>query len=151
MPSNGYFSILYKMLEKHLWNSFLLYLVVEILQLVHKIAVSPRCSIKEPSKHLFVFKTSWRHLQYMSWRCLQHVFSITIFRLPRRLEDALRRRLQDVFKTSWNTENCYAEDFLKTSWKQANLNVYIFDLANLHLTNLYLTNLRRIQNALIRT
>ena len=39
-PSNGYFSILYKMLEKHLWNSFLLYLVVEILQLVHKIAVS---------------------------------------------------------------------------------------------------------------
>ena len=26
------------MLEKHLWNSFLLYLVVEILQLVHDIA-----------------------------------------------------------------------------------------------------------------
>ena len=46
-PSNGYFSILYKMLEKHLWNSFLLYLVVEILQLVHKIAVCLRCSIKE--------------------------------------------------------------------------------------------------------
>ena len=28
--SNGYLSFLYKMLEKHLWNSFLLYLVVEI-------------------------------------------------------------------------------------------------------------------------
>ena len=47
MPSNGYLSILYKMLEKHLWNSFLLYLVVEILRLLHKIAVSLRCSIKQ--------------------------------------------------------------------------------------------------------
>ena len=28
--SNGYLLFLYKMLEKHLWNSFLLYLVVEI-------------------------------------------------------------------------------------------------------------------------
>ena len=34
MPSNGYFSFLYKMLEKHLRNSFLLYLVVGILELV---------------------------------------------------------------------------------------------------------------------
>ena len=41
--SNGYLSFLFKMLQKHLWNSFLLYLVVEILQLVHEI----RCSIKE--------------------------------------------------------------------------------------------------------
>ena len=47
MTSNGYFSIWYKMLEKHLWSSFLLYLVVEILHVVHKIAVSPRCSLKE--------------------------------------------------------------------------------------------------------
>ena len=47
MPSNGYFSIWYKILEKHLWNSFLLYLVVQILQLVHKIAISQRCSLKE--------------------------------------------------------------------------------------------------------
>ena len=47
MPSNDYFSISYKMLQNHLWNSFLLYLVVENLQLVHEIAVSPRCSIKK--------------------------------------------------------------------------------------------------------
>ena len=46
-PSNGYFSNLYKMLEKHRWNRFLLYLVVEILQLAHKVVVSPRCSIKK--------------------------------------------------------------------------------------------------------
>ena len=38
-------------------------------------------------------------LQDMSWRRLQHVFSVTILRLPRRLEDVLRRRLEDVLKT----------------------------------------------------
>ena len=32
----------------------------------------------------------------MSSRCLQDIFSVTIFRLPRRLQDVL----QDVFKTS---------------------------------------------------
>ena len=57
MPSIGYLSILYKMLEKHLWNSFLLYLVVEILQLVHKIAVSLRCSIKEAQNIIVFWKT----------------------------------------------------------------------------------------------
>ena len=63
-----------------------------------------------PSKHFvylqdvlktssrYVFKTSSRRLQDMSSRRLQDVFSITIFRLPRRLQDVL----QDVvFKTSW--------------------------------------------------
>ena len=61
---------------------------------------------QHPSKHLLVLKTSSRRLQDMSWKRLQHVFSITILRLP--------RRLQDVFKTSWKTKNCYAEDVLKT-------------------------------------
>ena len=46
-----------------------------------------------PSKHLLVLKTAWIRLQ--------HVFSVTIFRLPRRLEDLLQRRLEDVLKTSW--------------------------------------------------
>ena len=40
MLSNGYFSFFYKMLEKHLRNSFSLYLLVEILQLVHEISSS---------------------------------------------------------------------------------------------------------------
>ena len=119
-----------------------------------------------PSKHLLVFKMSWRHLQ--------RVFSVTIFRLPRRLKTSWRHLAKDVFlgrrkivtlKTS-SLKTCledvlktYVEDVLKTcleevfktSWKQTNLNVYIFDLTNLHLTNLYLANLRRIQDALIRT
>ena len=146
--------------------------------------------LHDPSKHLLVFKTSWRRLEDMSWRRLQHVFSVTIFRLPRRLEDILQIRLEDVLKTSrktsWKSKNCYAEDVLKTSWRHVlktswrhvlktswrhilktssrrlggkqnfywwylyltNLNVY---LTNLCFTNLYLTNLRRIQNALLRT
>ena len=35
-----------KMLEKHLWNRFLLYLVVEILQLVHEISSFPEVLYK---------------------------------------------------------------------------------------------------------
>ena len=64
---------------------------------------------------LFVSKTSWRRLQDMSSRRLEDVFSVTIFRLPRRLQDVFKTYLQDVFKTSWKTKNCYAEDMLKTS------------------------------------
>ena len=63
-----------------------------------------------------VFKTSWRRLQ--------HVFSVTIFRLPRRLQDVLKtswKRLEDisenVLKTSWKTKHCYAEDVFRTSWR----------------------------------
>ena len=52
MFSNGCFSIWYKMLEKHLWNNLLLNLVVETLQLVHKIAVCPwKCSEKRLKIH----------------------------------------------------------------------------------------------------
>ena len=45
---------------------------------------------------------SWRRLQdvfpqEMSWSCLQHVFSVTIARLPRRLEDILKTSC----KTCW--------------------------------------------------
>ena len=55
------------------------------------------------SKHLLFFKTSWTRLE--------HVFSVTLFRLP--------RRLQDVFKMSWkrlaNTSWKRLEEVLKTS------------------------------------
>ena len=57
---------------------------------------------KTSSRH--VFKTSSKHVFKTSSR---HVFSVTIFRLPRRLQDVLG----DVFKT----KNCCAEDMLKTS------------------------------------
>ena len=39
---------------------------------------------------------SSRRIQNMSWRSLEDVFTITIFRLPRRLQDVLH----DVFKTA---------------------------------------------------
>ena len=49
----------------------------------------------------------------MSWRRLEDVFSVTIFHLPRRLQDVFKsclqdlfqRRLQDVFKTSSKTSS----------------------------------------------
>ena len=74
---------------------------------------------------------SSRRLKDVFKTCLA-IFSVTIFRLPRRLEDVLKtsckyvlktswrhlaRRLEDVLKTSWKTKNCYAEDVLKTSWR----------------------------------
>ena len=76
------------------------------------------------SKHLLVFKTSWKRLQDMSWRRLQHVFSVTVLRYS--LEDVLEdekllrsRRLQDVLKTlSWRRLEGISWDVFKTSWMQ---------------------------------
>ena len=115
---------------------------------------------------------SWRRLQDMSRRRLQHVFSVTILRLPRRFQDVLKtfsrplarrledekllrwRRLQDVLKTC-------LEDILRTSWRHYGDKQYTYweylylTNVNVHLTNIYFTNLclislRQIQNALIR-
>ena len=52
-----------------------------------------------------------------SWRRLQHVFSVTIFRLWRRLEDVSKMSCRDVLRTSWGhhakrLENVY-EDVLE--------------------------------------
>ena len=52
---------------------------------------------------MLVLKTSWRLHQNMSWKRIQHVFSVRIFGLPRRLEDVLQRRFEDVLKTSRKT------------------------------------------------
>ena len=59
-----------------------------------------------------VFKTC---LQDMSSRRPQDAFSVTIFRLPRRLQDVFATLLQGVFKKLWKTKYCYAEYVLKTS------------------------------------
>ena len=72
------------------------------------VAVSSLC--KRNCILLIYYKTNVPANICWSWRRLQHVFSVTILRLPRRLEDIL----QDVLKTSWKTKNCYAEDVLKT-------------------------------------
>ena len=45
---------------------------------------------------------SWRRLEDMSWRRLQHVFSVTILRLPRRLEDVFKTSR----KASWRRLEC---------------------------------------------
>ena len=90
----------------------------------------PLASPTIPSKHLLVLKTSWRSFQ--------HVFSVIILRLPRRLEDIL----QDVLKTSWKTKNCFAkdvfktclEDVLKTLWRQTNdlLGISVSNISTFH-------------------
>ena len=58
-------------------------------------------------------------LQDMSWRCLQLVFSITVFfcllirHLARRLED-----LQDVFKTSWKIKILCWKSLEDITWRR---------------------------------
>ena len=93
-----------------------------------------------PRKHLLAFKTSWRRLQEMSWRRVQNVFSVTIFRHPRRLantswgrsEDILEdeRRLQDVLETN----KMFSGISLSNKSKSVSDNLYLY------LTYLYLTN-----------
>ena len=139
-------------------------------------AVNKTCRPVENNHPCFIIKAVHKNVRritgntwvWVSWRRLQHVFSVTILRLRRRLAKTFWRRLeellQDVLKTSWKTKNCYVEDVLKTClygdkqntyWGYlytylgiTNLNVY---LTSLYFTNLYLTILTRIQNALIRT
>ena len=57
--------------------------------------------VRTLSQQKFVgLETSSRRLQDMSSRRLQHVFSVTILRLPRRLEDVLKKSCKDLLKTS---------------------------------------------------
>ena len=53
----------------------------------------------------------------MSSRCLQDVFSVTILRLPRRLEDVLQRHLKNVLKTLSRRLGRRKNVTLKTSWR----------------------------------
>ena len=59
-----------------------------------------------PSKRFLVLNKSWRRLQEMSLRRIQHVFSVTIFL---------------SVKTFWKTKNFYAEDVYKKSWRLTKL------------------------------
>ena len=112
-----------------------------------------RYCLTHPSKDLLAFK--------MSWRCLQHIFSVTVFRLSKRFEDISQdilktsRRLQGVLEEgkvlrwrrlqgiSWrHLEGMswrHLEDILKTTWRRLK---DVFE-ANKMLTRniLYLTNL----------
>ena len=79
---------------------------------------------KRSSRH--VFKTSSRHVFKTSSRYIfktssRHVFKTSCKRSSKRLQDVFKTSWQDVFKTSWKTENCYAEDVLKTSSRPTNV------------------------------
>ena len=68
-PLNGYFSILYKMIEKHLWNNLLLYLVVETLQLVHERGcLCNNWKSSFLSRLIFNWRKFWRWVIARWWR-----------------------------------------------------------------------------------
>ena len=54
----------------------------------------------------FIVNNNFSEPSQQTFVGLQHVFSVTIFRLLRHLEE--------VLKTSWRMKYCYAEDVLKT-------------------------------------
>ena len=53
-----------------------------------------------------------------SWRRLQHVFSVTILRLPRRLEDVLNTSWRRLAKTFWRRLEDVLKTSCKTSWRR---------------------------------
>ena len=126
-----------------------------------EIYINTNCYVHTlPSKHLLVFKTSWR-LQDMSWRRLQPLRRIEdVFktsrktssrRLGRRKIVTLKTCLRHALKTSW-------KHVLKTSRRQTKFLLVIFVskkskcVSNKSLFHkLCLRNLRRIQNASLRT
>ena len=127
-----------------------------------------------PSKHFLVLKTSsirlqhnnftssktsWRHLQdvledekLLRWRRLQDVLKTCLENVLKAcLEDVLKTSLEDVLKT-------YLEDVFKTSRRQTKF-LLVIPVSNKSkcvsnkslFRKLYLRNLRRIQNASLRT
>ena len=97
---------------------YCIYLYAQIIFYISfKIILSKRFLVfkTQPSKHLLVFKTSWRSLQ--------QIFSITVLRLV--------RRLQEVFKTSHQTSwrrKIFCAEFLKTCLVVA-LKIYLKDVS----------------------
>ena len=70
---------------------------------------------------LFVTKTSGRHFQHISWRCLEDVFNVTIrhvlktswVHLPRRPEDVCTRRLENVLENKKLLRGRLVQDIFK--------------------------------------
>ena len=104
-----------------------------------------KTSRKTSWRHLQdVIKTSWKTKKLLRWRRLQDVLKTC-------LEEVLKTCLEDVLKT-------YLEDVFKTSRRQTNFLLVISVcnkskcVSNKSLFHkLYLRNLRRIQNASLRT
>ena len=122
-----------------------------------EIYINTNCYVHTlPSKHLLVFKTSWR-LQDMSWRRLQPLRRIEdVFktsrktssrRLGRRKIVTLKTCLRHALKTSWkHVLKTSSRHILKTSSRRlgGKQNFYWWYLylknLNVYLTNLCFTN-----------
>ena len=142
------------MCENIIWSfSFLFFFLFHLNFMIYFFKKDLFC---ERTQQTFVgLKTSWRRLQDMSWRRLQQVFSVTILRLSRRLEDVLKtywrrlaktswRCLEDVFKTSRKTSWRHV---LKTSWRHIleTCSRRLGGKQNFYWWYLYLTNLNVYQ------
>ena len=71
------------------------------------------------SKHFVclqeVLQTSSGHVFKLPSRYLEDVFSVTIFRFPRPLQDVFKTSWRGLGRRSWKAKNFYTEDVLKTS------------------------------------
>ena len=94
-------------------NSFHLFLIFFPLYLYASLSLINEIFLLQlPTKHLLVFKTSWRSLRDMPWKRLQHIFSVTTFPLPSRLQNFFK---EDVFKTSSRRLGRSLQDVFKLS------------------------------------
>ena len=119
-----HFGFALELSDTDLWNIDLLDAHLDLLDtdIPSKYLLCLHSVFKKSSRHFFktsskhVFKTSSRHVFKT---CLQDVFSVTIFRLPRRLQaTCLARCLQDVFKMSSRRPGRLKVASLKTCWKR---------------------------------
>ena len=90
-----------------------------------------------------------------SWRRLQHVFSVTILRVPRRLEDVLQRRFEDVLKTSWRGLEDLLQDVLEDQkllrWRRLQdvLKTSLEDVLKTYLEDFFKTSRRQTKFLLV--
>ena len=61
-----------------------------------------KCETASDMKQEDIFLAYYRQ----TFACLQDVFSVTIYPLPRHAITRLPRRLEDVLKKSWKMRNC---------------------------------------------
>ena len=107
-----------------LWNTDLLDTHLGLLNPEISIQISPVSILFVSIKSLRCLQDmSSRHLQDMSSRRLQDVFSVTVFRLPRCLQDVLpdvfKRSLKNLFKTSSRRLQDVVEDVKLLCWRRA--------------------------------
>ena len=111
-----HFGFALELSDINLWNTDLLDTHLGFLNPEISIQISPVSILFVSIKSLRGLQDmSSRYLQDMSSRRLQGVFSVTIFGLPRRLQNVFARRLQDVLEGVKLLRWRRVEDVFKTN------------------------------------